>query len=357
MVPGPYLTRILAQYGADVVKVENLPKGDPLRDFPNTKLFDLLNAGKRSVAVDLKNLEGAALIRQLAAESDVFVEGFRDGVMDELGLGYAELSEENPDMLYLSLRGLSGKNSARPAHDLNLIAASGCGEWFLEEGSPNYSAPFAGLIGGTFLPLIKLLLHLANPDRRGMHLIANMDEGFRALYMPRAYDFYRAETMGGESKDTFGLHYQIDGTKPHSRYYRCRDGHWVALNALEDEYWNAFCDVVDRPAWKGHKDDASLVPEVEKLFQDAPASYWEALTQNKEICLFRVVPWSDHYSFSQLRAQMGSDPLTWSGFAANPNLKKVPAFGADTFAVLNGIGVSNKQLSDWFNAGLVFQKQ
>lgn len=355
MFPGPYLTRLLAQYGADVIKVEAIPGGDPLRQHSNTALFELLNQGKRSVAVNLKSEQGAFLVRQLAGEADLFVENYREGVMDSMGLGYAELSEENPDLLYLSIRGFKGKGGVRAGHDLNFVAASGVGEWFLGTGTPNYSAQFGEIIGGTLVPAVKLLFHLANPNRRGMHLVTTMDESFRTLYLGKAYDLYRGESLGEEQRKNFGYHRSLDGLMPHSRYYRCRDNQWVSLNAVQKKHWDAFCEVVDREAWKERMGDPALVPEVEKLLQTAPATYWEALTQNRELCLFRVVPWAEHLDFSQARPQLSSDPLTWAGFAPNPALKSVPNLGHDTFAVFNSMGISNKDLSDWLSGGILLQ--
>ncbi len=353
MLPGPYLTRVLSQYGADVIKIEALPHGDPMRALPDTSIFELLNRGKRSLAVNLKNEEGISLVRQLAGEADVFVENFREGVLDSMGLGYSDLSEENPDLLYLSVRGLAGKNSVHAGHDLNFIAQSGVGEWYLENGSPNYSTHFGDIVGGMLMPALKLMLHLANPNRRGMHLVSNMDEGFRSLYLARAYDAFKAESMPDEVKKRYGTHRNFDGSLPHSRFYRCRDGQWVSLNAVQDKHWIVFCEVVDREAWKPRGTDPSLVPEMEKLFLDAPAAYWEALAGTRELCLFRVVPWEEHLSFSQARPQLSTDPLTWGGFAPNPNLGKTPALGEDTYAVLHSMGLSNKEISDWVQAGVL----
>jgi alpha-methylacyl-CoA racemase len=357
MLPGPYLTRILAQYGADVIKVEGLPNGDPIRQIPDTALFELLNRGKRSVGVNLKSEEGIALVRQLAGEADVFVENFREGVMDSMKLGYAELSEENPDLLYLSVRGLSGKHSIHAAHDLNFIANSGVGDWYLENGSPNYSTHFGDIVGGTLVPALKLMLHLANPNRRGMHLVSHMDEAFRSLFLPRAFDGYKASGLPEEAKGKFGVHRRLDGSRPHSRFYRCRDGAWVSLNAVQDKHWKTFCEVVDRAIWADRADDTTLIPEMEKLFSDAPATYWEALAGARELCLFRVVPWDEHLSFSQARPQLSTDPLTWGGFAPNPALGKTPELGEDTYAVLHSMGVSNKEISDWIQAGVLHHKK
>ncbi len=355
MLPGPYLTRVLSQYGADVIKIEALPNGDPVRALPDTSLFELLNRGKRSIGVNLKSEQGIALVRQLAGEADVFVENFREGIMDGMGLGYADLSEENPDLLYLSIRGLSGKNAGHASHDLNFIAQSGVGEWYLENGTPNYSTLFGDIVGGMLMPAFKLMLHLANPNRRGMHLISNMDESFRSLYLTRAYDSFKAESLSEEDKKKYGTHKSLDGSLPHSRFYRCRDGQWVSLNAIQDKHWQTFCEVVDREIWKDKGADPSLVPEMEKLFLDAPASYWEALAGTRELCLFRVVPWEEHLSFSQARPQLSTDPLTWAGFAPNPSLGKTPALGEDTYSVLHSMGLSNKEISDWIQAGVLLK--
>lgn len=355
MLPGPYVTRLLAQYGADVIKVEQIPEGDPLRHVPDTELFDLLNQGKRSVGVNLKSPEGVNLVKQLAGEADVFVENFREGVMDRLGLGYAELSEENPDLLYFSLRGLSGDKSVHAAHDLNFIATSGVGEWHLETGSPSYATQFGDLVGGTFVPTMQLLFHLANPARRGMHLMSSMSDSFRALFLPRAFDTYKGDQLPEEKKRKFGIHRLLSGRFPHSRYYLCRDKQWISLNAVQSKHWEIFCDVVDKADWKTRMEDESLVPEVEKLFSGAPASYWEALSSTRESCLFRVVPWEEHIEFSQAKPQLATDPMTWAGFQPNSNLRDVPELGSDTFAVLNSMGLSNKELSDWMQNGILFQ--
>lgn len=352
LVPGPFMTRLLAQYGADVVKVEALPHGDPLRQMSNTGAFDLLNQGKRSVGVDLKRQEGRDFVRQLAGDADIFVESFREGVMESLGLGYAAISEANPDILYVSLRGFSGKNGSRAGHDPNFIATSGCGEWFLEGGN-NQSTQFAELVGGAFLPAMKLLTHLANPSRRGMQLVATMEEGFRALYLPRAFDQHRGETTPAGKRKNWGMHERTDGARPHTRYYRCRDGQWMSLGASQRKHWDTFCEIVDRVAWKERHEDPKLVPELVKLFEDAPATYWEALAEQREACLFRVVPWKEHVAASQAGSQLSADAFSWAGFQANSSLAPTPTLGRDTYSVATSVGVGNKELAQLLSHGIL----
>ncbi len=357
MFPGPFLTRLLAQYGADVIKVEHTPSGDPTRALKETALYDLLNHGKRSFAVDLKKSEAVEMIKTLAGEADVFVENFRDGVMDALGLGYVEISEANPDLIYLSLRGLSGKNSAKAAHDHNFIAQSGVGEWFLEGGHPHYSTQFGDVVGGMLIPAIKLLMHLANPARTGMHLVSYMDEGFRSLYLARAYDKAASEKLPEALRSQFGLNHRLDGEEPHSRYYCCRDGGWISLSAIQEKHWNAFCDVTGHGDWKARHRDRTLTAEVAKVIAEAPASYWESLADTHEMCLFRVLPWEEHLSQSSARSQLSTDPLSWAGFTPRKGIAHAPALGADTYAVATSLGLSPKEISDLLSKGVLFQPE
>lgn len=355
MLTGPYITRILSQYGADVVKVEKTPEGDPLRHLPGTHIFEVLNQGKKSVGVDLSKPEGSQFVQQMAAEADIFIENFRDGVMEKLGLGYADLSEANPDLLYVSLRGFSGKNAGRSGHDLNFIATSGVGEWFLESSAPNYSTFFGDTIGGVFMPLTQILMHVANPNRRGMHLVCNMDEGFRSLYLTRAYDAMRADHLEESEKEKFGAFHIFSGDEPHSRFYKCRDNQWISLQAVQQKHWEIFCEVVDKKEWLNRRSDTKLIEELEKLFGDAPASYWEALVGTKDCCLFRVIPWNEHMSFTQARPQLSSDPLSWMGLQPTAGLKPAPQLGADTFGVLHAMGIGNKEITDAISKGIVTQ--
>jgi alpha-methylacyl-CoA racemase len=354
MLAGPYLTRILAQYGAEVIKLENLSGGDPVRTLEATALSEWLNQGKRSVGIDLKAEAGVDLVRQIVAEADVLVENFHEGAMEALGLGYQALSEINPDLLYVSLRGFRGKNAPKAGHDLNFVATSGCGEWLLEQG-PNYATHWGDLVGGTLAPAVKILAHLSNPDRRGMHLVSYIDESFRSVFVQRAFDAMRAETLGEGDRKAYGSHHRVNGTQPHSRYYRCQDGHWVSLNAVQEKHWDKFCEVVAQPAWRGRSNDAHLTPEVASLFEQHPSAYWEALMAGHDFCLFRLVTWEEALGETGVREQIARDPLRWAGFAANANLVPAPKVGADTWSVLQEMGLSESEFEKYQQDGIIRQ--
>ena len=131
-IPGPYCTMLLGDLGADVIKIEEPPMGDPTRGVPpaaggESAVLGALNRNKRSLAVDLRNEEDAALVRRLAARADVFVESSRPGVLARRGLGPVELREANPRLVYCSLSGYGqgGPLASRAGHDIDYLALGG----------------------------------------------------------------------------------------------------------------------------------------------------------------------------------------------------------------------------------------
>ncbi len=356
MLPGPLLTRLLAQYGAEVIKIEQLPLGDALREKSDSFLFELMNRGKQSVALDLKNPQAISIVKQLVNEADVFVENFREGIMEHLGLSYTDLSEQNPDLLYVSIRGFCGGRSTHVGHDLNFMASSGCGDFFLENG-PVYSTQFADIVGGAIVPCLKLLLHLSNPQRRGMHLVSHIDESVRMLFLPRAYDKFKSQQGTMHGQNSTGWHQIIDGSEPHTRYYKCRDEKWVALNAVQTKHWEIFCNIVDRPLWKSRMHDRSLVSEMQRLFLDAPSTYWETLSIRDEVCLTRVFSWEEMLANTQSRQQLLADPFTWCGFVSNPALIPAPHLGQDTFSIIQTLGVEQIQMAHWIDQKILYQHE
>lgn len=353
MVPGPFVSRLLAQYGADVVKVEPLPDGDATRTVPDSSLFRLLNQGKRSIALNMRSAETAGILRALAREADVLIENYREGVLDALGLGYGDLAMENPEMVYVSMRGFSGKNSKKAGHDLNFIAASGVGEWFLENGVPNYSTLFGDMLGGAMGCALKLALQLANPDRRGMHLITSMDESFRTAFLPRAYEAFHNE-QNRRPIDS-GLRRWTDGKQPHSRYYQCQDGGWISLNAIQPKHWAIFCDGMGRTDWLERQHDPMLSEELVTHFASEPAAAWETRFANHDVCLFKVVSWQEHLASSLASQQLQNDPFAWAGFTPQDGLLESPELGQDTFAILTALGHSNREISDFLDRGVAWQ--
>jgi crotonobetainyl-CoA:carnitine CoA-transferase CaiB-like acyl-CoA transferase len=228
--PGPYATQLLAEIGADVVKVEP-PGGDPMRRYP--ELFASLNANKRSIEVDLKEASGRSRVLGLAAEADVVIEGFRPGVADRLGVGYEDVRAVNPAVIYCSVSGMgqAGPLALAPGHDLNYLAWSGALE--PEGGPPAVPAvPVADLAGGmtAAFAICAAAVHSLRTGE-GEHIDVAMGDILA--------------TWTGAARP------RADGVDPSARgvpgygIFETADARHVALGVLtEDHFWRSLCDVM-----------------------------------------------------------------------------------------------------------------
>ncbi len=229
--PGPYATQLLAEIGADVVKVEP-PGGDPMRAaYPG--LFAGLNANKRSVVIDLKQAGGQRRARHLVAKADVLVEGFRPGVMQRLGLGYEEVRTVNPSIVYCSLSGMgqTGALAAVSGHDLNYQAWAGA--LAPDGGPPVVSAvPIADLAGGMVAAFgIVAALYRRQRTGEGEFIDAAMGDVL-ATWTGAA----RAQA-GGDGAGVRGV--------PGYGVFETSDGRYVTLAVLaEDHFWRALCETL-----------------------------------------------------------------------------------------------------------------
>ena len=181
LLPGGYCSLLLADYGADVLKVEDTGLGDYIRWAPPrydgvepsaaSALFLSLNRGKRSMRLNLKVREGQEVLRRLAREHDVLLESFRPGVLDRLGVGYERLREENPALVYCAITGYGqeGPDRERPGHDLNYLARGGLLGLSGERGGPPVPAAgqIADLGGGALMAAFGILAALHERDRSG----------------------------------------------------------------------------------------------------------------------------------------------------------------------------------------------
>jgi crotonobetainyl-CoA:carnitine CoA-transferase CaiB-like acyl-CoA transferase len=251
LLPGPYLTMVLADMGADVVKVEDPRVGDYLRAFPPSKgglagRYLAVNRGKRSLALDLKAPAGREAFLRLAERADVVVESFRPGVMDKLGVGYAQLSARNGKLIVCSISGYgqTGPYAHRAGHDLDYIGLAGV----LAMGGPAGGAPampgvqIADLAGGALWSATAILGALVGRERsgRGAHLDISMTEGALALLAAELgnLDCGARPTRGVET---------LNGGLACYGVYRTADGRYLAVGALEPKFWLALNQALGRP--------------------------------------------------------------------------------------------------------------
>jgi alpha-methylacyl-CoA racemase len=290
LLPGPLATLMLAEAGAEVIKIER-PCGDELRNFRprldrDSAAFALLNRGKRSLVVDLKDPLDQARLRPLLARADILVEQFRPGVMQRLGLGYATLRQINSRIVYCSISGYgqSGPRAGEAGHDLNYIGTTGL--LALNPGPPDTPtvppALVADIGGGSFPAVMNILLALRQRDQtgEGCHLdIAMADAMFtfawHALAAGQATGRYPAP---GEA--------QLTGGSPRYQLYPTRDAGLVCCAALEEKFWLAFCAAIGlSPALVDDAaDPAATRAAVASLIAKRSAAEWRPVFAAADCC-------------------------------------------------------------------------
>jgi crotonobetainyl-CoA:carnitine CoA-transferase CaiB-like acyl-CoA transferase len=291
LLPGPLATLMLAEAGAEVVKIER-PGGEDMRRFPPfvdgvSVPYALLNRGKTCLELDLKEAADRARLAPLLARADVVVEQFRPGVMARLGLGYDDLASINPKLVYCSITGYgqTGPKAEKVGHDLNYVAETGL--LALSHGPAHAPvlppAQIADIAGGTFPAVINVLLALMEADRtrRGGHLDVAMCDAMFAFAV-----FAQAQLQGGGAVPASGRGFLAGGL---ARYglYAARDGRLIAVGALEPKFWAAVCDILELPA--DRRDDARDPDGVRAAVVEAvarePASVWAARFAGLEACV------------------------------------------------------------------------
>jgi crotonobetainyl-CoA:carnitine CoA-transferase CaiB-like acyl-CoA transferase len=251
LLPGPFLTMILADMGADVVKVEDPRVGDYIRGFPPHKggmsgAYLAVNRNKRSMALDLKAAAGREAFLRMAAQADVVVESFRPGVMDRLGVGYAALAAKNPKIVVCSISGYgqTGPYVERAGHDLNYIALAGVLGMGSEARGRAPAMPgvqIADFAGGGLWGVTAILGALIGRSRTGVgeHLDISMTEGAMTLLSAELGNL----DAGAKPERGAGA---LNGGLACYGVYRTRDDRYLAVGALEPKFWMAFNQAIGR---------------------------------------------------------------------------------------------------------------
>ncbi|MDH3451949.1 MAG: CoA transferase, partial [Gammaproteobacteria bacterium] len=252
LLPGPLATLLMAEAGAEVIKIERPGNGEDLRAFApfrngESVNFALLNKGKRSVALDLKDPAGREELEELIRGADVLVEQFRPGVMRRLKLDYASVSAINPGIVYCSITGYgqTGERAQRAGHDLNYLADTGMlalsGD---AHGRPvNPPALIADIAGGSYPAVMNILLALRRRERTGVG--SQLDISMTDNLFPLMF-WALGEHLAGNAVPERGSGWCTGGS-PRYRVYATSDEGFVAVAALEERFWTKFCDVVEMP--------------------------------------------------------------------------------------------------------------
>lgn len=290
LVPGPLATLLLAEAGAEVIKVER-PGGDELRRYPDpaaAAVFALLNRGKRSLELDLKDASVIPALRRLIETCDVLVEQFRPGVMARFGLSYDDLRAAVPRLIYCSITGYgqSGPDAGRAAHDLNYLADSGILDLVRDDGGAPVlpHALIADIAGGAYPAFANILLALRQRDRTGRG--ARIDIAMADNVYPLLFWSLAAHWSGTGSRAST----LFTGGSPRYRVYATQDGRHLAVAALEDRFWRELCDRVglDRNLWDDQRDPTATGAALAARISSRPLSHWIETLNGLDVCCAAV---------------------------------------------------------------------
>ena len=371
LLPGGFCSLLLADFGAEVLKVEDTGMGDYVRwsppyhegadDSAKSALFLALNRGKRSIRLNLKEEAGREVLLKLVREYDVLLESFRPGVMDRLAVGYERLREENPGLVYCAITGYGqdGPYTARSGHDMNYLGLNGLLGLTGDAGGPpvQSAGQIADLGGGALMGAFGILAALRARDQTGEGQLVDVsmfDGSLAWLAMVAA-----ARLADGAPPARGDL--ELAGRLICYRPYACSDG-WVTLGALEPKFWQAWCrgvgrqDLVEkqfeRPGSEAHA-------EVERIFLERTRAEWHQFAEQHDCCLEPVLDLDEALESELVRArqmvveldQPGAGavkllgvPVKMSrtpGAPAGPG----PALGEHTDEVLSGLGYSADEIA------------
>ena len=320
LLPGPLASLMLAEAGAEVIKIERPGQGDEMRAYApkvdsDSVNFHLLNRGKRSLAIDLKQADAVALLRPLIERADILIEQFRPGVMARFGLGADTVRAINPRIIYCSITGWgqTGPKSSVAAHDLNYMAETGLlGLTGGADGAPVLPPILAAdIAGGTMPALINILLALRQRDVTGEGATLDIAMGDSILtfaYWGLANGLFAGvwPTRGGDL---------VTGGSPRYNIYRTSDDRFIAAAPLEDRFWAAFCEAIGlEPEWRlPTAEPAGATRAVAARIATHTAEQWVMRFAGRDVCCSIVVDLHEAMADPHFRARGLIDRVESSG--------------------------------------------
>jgi len=366
LLPGGYATLLMADLGADVVKVEEPGQGDYIRWSPpmvgaHSAAHIALNRNKRSVTVNLKTSEGRALLMSLVSAYDVLIESFRPGVMDRLGVGYETLCERNPKLVYCAISGYGqdGPRAQVAGHDANYIGYAGLLSVIGAQGERPVipGVQIGDLAGGGMSAVIAVLAALVRRGvtGRGDFCDISMMDGAVSWSSIHAAEFFASGGVPQRELMT------LSGAFPCYRVYPAADG-WVTVAALEPQFWAGLCaaiarpDLVDDGFATGPRRDVVL-GELEALFATRTRAEWMSHFDGLDVCVGPVNDFAEAFADEQVQHRKMvieadvegvsfkhiGNPVKLSSMTSDLLRRPAPELGEHTDEVLAEAGIDEAQ--------------
>ena len=381
LLPGPFCSLLLADFGAEVVKVEDMGMGDYARwsppfyegaeDTAKGALFLGLNRNKSSIRLNLKDERGREVLLQLVQDADVVLESFRPGVLDRLGVGYERMREVNRGIVYCAITGygLDGPLRDRSGHDMNYLGLVGLlGLTGEADGPPVQAAgQIADVGGGGLMAAFGILAALRERDRSGEGQVVDVSMADGAL----SWLAMTAANYLADGEVPRRGHIPLGGMFVCYRPYACADGH-VTFGALEPKFFRNFCRGVGREDLIEHQfqsPGSDAHRELEAIFAARTREEWAAFASEHDCCLEPVLELDEVLESDLVREremvveieQPGADrpvrqlgvPVKLSRTPGDPRRLPGPGLGEHTAAVLREAGYTDEQIAELTEAGAI----
>lgn len=375
---GPFCTQLLADFGAEIIKVEDTRIGDPTRGNPpligdEGANFFVVNRNKKSIRLNLRVPAGQTVFKDLAAHCDVLFETSRPGVMDKLGVGYAALREVNPRLIYCALTGYgqNGPMNQAASHDLNTLSMAGMTSLNgNDEGPPQLcAAQIGGLAGGSLYACIAILLALISREQTGQGQycdISMMDGTFSLLSNLLGFKAGFGESTEWGTK-------VFSGKAAWYNIYQTKDGKYVSIGAVESKFWQQFCTRIGRPDfipihWEGEHQPA-MKRILAEIMLTRTRDEWVAEFADLDICFTPVLSLDEVCEHPQIQARdmlftladfrnsgkelkLTGQPIRLSETPAELKLT-FPGLGEHSDEVLAGIGYTRETIDTLRREGII----
>lgn len=376
-LPGPFCTQILADFGAEVIKIEDPQDGDLMRHVPplvdgDSTGFITVNRNKKSLTLDLKKEEGKAIFLRLASMSDIIVDSFRPGVMDKMGLGYERLKEINDRIIYCAITGygLNGPLRNVAGHDLNYMSLAGISDLNgIYQGMPAICGiQIADLAGGSLYGTIAILLALVSREKTGKGQlcdIAMMDGAISllALILGQWYGWGKLPQRGNDVFSGGYAFYQI---------YRTKDNKFVSLGALEDKFWASFCNKLSKTDYIKQQHDVrhqrDIIKDIQETMLGKTRDEWVEYFADSDICLTPILTLEEMCEHPQViardmiiklidKTQSGKCVVTGIPIklSATPGIAKLtfPKLGEHNQEILRSAGYMDSEIENYRNSQVI----
>jgi len=369
LIPGGYATLILADLGAEVLKVEDTQAGDYSRWIEpiiggNGVYFAALNRNKKSIKLNLKTEEGKEIFKELVKNGyDIVIESFRPGVMDRLGIGYNALKEITPSVIYCAITGYgqTGPKKNKALHDLNCMAVSGVLGITGEDLPP---IPGIADTASSLFSVIAILSAYVSREKngQGQFIDISMTEGVISFFSFHLIK-YLVDGKLPEVRNT-----DFTGKFPCYEIYKTKEGGYVSVAILEEKLWKNFCLAVGRDDLieKQYDSSTETKEKVENIFKSKTRSEWEQIAEEFDFCLEPVLNFKEVYNHPQLKERnlffeinhQGEEipqvriPFLMSGLANIP-MNPPPLWGENTEEILISLGYDKEKIKSLKEKGVL----